>query len=64
MKGLREKRKNLGLTQIQLGEKIGVAGNSICYYESGKRNPNIAVLKKLAAFFNCTVDDLLNDTEG
>ena len=52
-------RKIKGLSQIELAEKIGVKSNTISQYESGKRNPNFKILKKLAKVLNCTVDELI-----
>lgn len=38
---LRELRKNKGLTQERLGEKIGVSANAIGQFERGKILPNL-----------------------
>lgn len=52
-------RKNAGLTQRQLADKLGVCSNTISQYELGKRKPDVVKLSKLAMLLNCTVDDLL-----
>ena len=60
--GLRIKhlRKEKGLSQEQLAQAEGVSNKStICNYEIGKRQPDIAMLKKIAIFFNVTTDGLL-----
>ena len=44
MKILREKQK---LTQKQLADLVGLAPSSIANYETGKREPSIAVLVEL-----------------
>lgn len=53
-------RKAAGLTQAELGEKVGVAAITIRQYESGKRNPNIGQLIKIAKgldiSFLCLID--------
>lgn len=41
-------RKKRGLTQKQLGEKLGVSYQAICFYEKGKRNPKIENIKRIA----------------
>ena len=56
IKKLREER---GLTQFQLGEKIGLAESTISLYESGKREPNLETLQLFADFFGKSVDQLL-----
>jgi transcriptional regulator with XRE-family HTH domain len=43
-----KKRINKGLSQFELGEKIGVSHVMISNYESGKKSPQIITLKKLA----------------
>jgi transcriptional regulator with XRE-family HTH domain len=47
-KRLKEKRKELGFTQKQLGEMVGVTKVSICCYESGTRTPTLDTLVDLA----------------
>lgn len=44
---IREARKNAGLTQKELGNKIGVSGALIGQYETGIRNPKIETLQKI-----------------
>lgn len=52
-------RKKLHMTQDDLALKIGVKRHTVCDWESGRTEPNIACLKKLASLFNITVDFLL-----
>ena len=52
-------RKAQKLSQKALGEIIGVAQNTVCNWENGKRDPDYASLKKLALFFDCSTDYLL-----
>lgn len=56
---LRNIREEKGLSQAQLGEKIGVSRGAISYYENQSRVPDIRTLKKLATFFNVSTDWLL-----
>ncbi|CQR73349.1 HTH-type transcriptional regulator Xre [Sporomusa ovata DSM 2662] len=56
---IRRFRDKFGLTQSQLGEKIGVAESTISLYESGKREPDLATLQNIANFFKVTIDHLL-----
>ncbi len=45
---IRAARKAKGLTQKELGEKLGVADSVITNYESGKQNLTIDTLQKVA----------------
>lgn len=48
-----------GLTQKEVAEKLDVSESTVSLYESGKRNPNIIILKKYAELFGCTIDELV-----
>lgn len=56
---LRELRKNRGLRQKDIAEKIGVSPQSYGYYENGINKPDPEMLIKLADFFQCSTDYLL-----
>lgn len=58
-KRLKELRKQSGLTQGQLAEKIWVTKATICYYEQSDRNPSPEILMKLAEVFHVSTDYLL-----
>ncbi|SHE66742.1 helix-turn-helix domain-containing protein [Desulforamulus putei] len=60
MKELRESR---GLTQQALGEALNIGKSAIALYETEKRHPDPDTLKRLAVFFNCSVDYLLGLTD-
>lgn len=61
MEGLKKKRKQKKLTQVELAEKIGVSTRTISQYEENNRFPRKETLKKLADFFECTIDELISD---
>lgn len=54
-------RENAGMTQKEVAEKVGVDQSSVSLWENGKNFPRAAILKKLAALYHCTVDDLLKE---
>lgn len=58
---LRKLRKKNGLTQLELSEKLGIGQSTIGMYESNIRKPSYEVIKKIANYFNVTVDYLIND---
>ena len=55
---IRNARKKAGLTQVQLGEKLGVSGSMIGQYEKDLRKPKIETMDKIATALNCYVSDL------
>ena len=60
---LQELRKQKGLTQEELAEKLYVSRTAISKWESGRGYPNIESLKAIAKFFSVTVDELLSSDE-
>jgi len=56
---LKELRKNRGLTQKELSEKLKIGQATIAGYENGSREPHIYSLIAYANFFECSVDYLL-----
>lgn len=52
-------RKQRGLTQEQLGEVMGVSVGAVHKWETGLSSPEIAMLIKIADFFDTSVDVLL-----
>ncbi|WP_370742061.1 helix-turn-helix domain-containing protein [[Ruminococcus] lactaris] len=56
---LKEARLKSGLSQKELSENIGVAKSTYSLYESGKREPNVNTIKKIASALNVSADILL-----
>ena len=57
---LQELRKQKGLTQEELAERLYVSRTAVSKWESGRGYPNIESLKAIARFFSITVDQLLS----
>lgn len=55
-----DKRKEKGITQEDLAEYIGVSKASVSKWETGQSYPDITLLPQLAAFFNISIDELMN----
>lgn len=53
---LKELRLKKGLTQTELGEKVGVKQNTFTNWENGKREPNFENLIKLADLLEVSLD--------
>ena len=62
-KKLQELRKQKGLTQEELAEKLYVTRTAVSKWESGRGYPNIDSLKGIAKFFSISLDDLLSGDE-
>ena len=60
---IKEARKQCGLSQEQLAEKMSVSRSAIAKWETDKGLPDIDNLKALAGFLNVSVDYLLDDGE-
>ena len=61
---LKELRKQNGLTQQQLADRIGVTKSVISFYELRERSPSPEVLAKLAYVFHVSTDWLLGIRQG
>ena len=62
-KKLQDLRKQKGLTQEELAQKLYVSRTAISKWESGRGYPNIDSLKEIAKCFSVTVDQLLSGEE-
>lgn len=60
-RNIRYLRKQLGLTQTELGEKLGKAKTTIASYEQDARNPKMNDLREIAIFFKINPDRLINE---
>lgn len=56
-------RKNKGLTQEELAEKLSVSRQAVAKWESGQVHPEITNLIQISNLFNVTVDYLVRDQE-
>lgn len=60
---LKNLRKEAGLTQRQIAEKLQVGQNSYSNWEKGKRTPIQPTIEKLAEILNTSTDYLLGKTD-
>lgn len=56
---LKDLRRLSGLTQEQVAEKVGLTRQAISSYESGRTQPDLAMLEKLAAVYGVELTDVL-----
>ena len=63
MNRLKELRQKNNLTLKELGQKVGMANNTLSQYENGKREPKLETWEALANFFGVSVPYLQGFTE-
>lgn len=51
-------RKEKGLTQSELGRKLGISQTMIVQYESGRRNPKIETVQKIANALQVPISEI------
>lgn len=61
---LRDLRIQKGLSQIELGKKLGLSNSTISMYERGEREPDFENLDLIADFFNVDTNYLLGKEIG
>lgn len=54
---LKEFRKQKGLSQTELANRVGLKQTTISQYENGFRRPNLHMAKKLADALGMSLDD-------
>ena len=55
---LEELRKNAGITQEELADRLEVSRQTIGSLESGRYNPSIKLAFKLSNFFSVSIEEL------
>lgn len=59
---LRQLRKEkIGYTQQQVADYLQISRSTYTYYETGKTEPDLENIKKLAKLFGVSVEELLDD---
>ena len=61
--GLKIIRKKKNLNQQKVAMDLNISREVISYYENGKRNPDIQMLKTLSKYFGVSIDFLINGEE-
>jgi len=57
---LAQLRKERGLTQEQLGEKLGVTNKTVSRWEKGNYLPPVEMLQELSTFYEVSINELLS----
>ncbi len=61
---LKEARKQVGLSQEQLSEKLGISRSAVAKWETDKGIPDVDNLKALSQLLNVSIDYLLDNGEN
>ncbi len=56
-------REGAGLRQQDLAEKLDTTQRKVSYWESGKVEPDLENLWRIAEFFGITIDELVGKEE-
>ena len=59
MENLQKLRKQQGFTQKEMAEKLNITQSAYSQYETGKTEPDIKTIIKLANILKCSTDELL-----
>ena len=62
-KFISERRKNAGLTQMQLAEMLGITDRAVSKWETGRALPDSSIMLELCTILKITVNDLLSGEE-
>ena len=56
---IKDYRIKMGISQLELAQKLGVPPSTLFNYETGRAEPKISMLIKIADFYNVTIDELI-----
>lgn len=56
-------RKQEGLTQMQLAERLNITDRAVSKWETGKTQPDIDTLKQIAEFFAVSIERIIYGKE-
>lgn len=59
-KFIAQRRKEIGLTQAQLAEKLNITDRAVSKWETGRAMPDSSIMLDLCRYLKITVNDLLN----
>lgn len=63
MVGLKEIRKQRHLNQQKVALDLNITREALSHYENGRREPSLAMLVKMSAYFNVSIDYLITGKE-
>ena len=64
MENLIKLRKQHGKTQKDMAEYLGISRQAYAHYEIDNREPDFETLKRLASYFDVSIDYILDNTDN
>jgi transcriptional regulator with XRE-family HTH domain len=61
--GLKIIRKERKYSQLKVATDLNISREALSYYENGKRNPDLQMLRIFSKYFNVSIDFLINGKE-
>ena len=61
--GLKLIRKKKQYNQLKVAMDLNISREALSHYENGKRSPDVQMLRRLSAYFNVSIDYLINGKE-
>ena len=61
--GLKKLRKQRKYSQLKVAMDLAISREALSYYENGKRNPDLQMLRRLSEYFNVSIDFIINGKE-
>lgn len=61
---IKELRQQNNLTQVRLAMDLSISQNTLSRYETDEREASYGTLKKIADYFNVSIDYLLRETDN
>lgn len=61
--GLKIIRKQKKYSQLKVALDLNISREALSYYETGKRSPDIIMLRKMSEYFDVSIDFLINGVE-
>ncbi|MDE6442489.1 MAG: helix-turn-helix domain-containing protein [Clostridia bacterium] len=58
---IKELRLEEGISQRELGNRLNVCNQTVSFWESGQREPDLDTLLKIAKYFQVSTDFLLGN---
>jgi transcriptional regulator with XRE-family HTH domain len=58
-----ERRKALGITQVELAKTLGIAQQTLAHYEGGTLRVAVALLSPLSLALKISIDEVIGETQ-
>ena len=59
---IRRLREGAGLTQAELGKRVGVSQSMIAQIERGRKEPSLALCRELVEALECRIGDIIGES--